>query len=531
VPEGRQGQEGSLAEVSDLAGAALASLEASRTRIDDLNVYPVPDGDTGTNMTLTVRAVVDALARSTASNGDELAAEITRAALMGARGNSGVILSQLLRGAAEALVSTGVVRPADLAVALRGASDAGYASMRDPKEGTILTVAREMAERAEEIDGDGLPLGDALAEVVARGEAALARTRGQLPELREAGVVDAGGAGLLELLRGIAGHVRGEPLLERPAELEHVPLAAIHLEPSRYRYCTSFFVEGDDADPEALEQALAAFGDSLLVVGGHGAVKAHVHTDDPGRALTLATALGVVEEVEIKNMHVQIAEREERLARETAACGTVVVAAGAGIRDLFARFGATVVGGGTTMNPSTAELVSAVEGLAASSAVLLPNNPNVLLAAERAAEAATTPAIVVPTRSLQAGLAALVAFDPTRPAVENAAVMAEAAACVRTGAVARASRATEVDGLRVGEGELLGLVDERAVVVGSDLGAVALDVAERLAVGAGVLTIIAGVDAPPEGELVTALAERHPSLEVERVDGGQPHYLYLLAAE
>jgi DAK2 domain fusion protein YloV len=531
VPEDRQGHEGALAQVSELVGAALASLEASRQRIDDLNVYPVPDGDTGTNMTLSVRAVADALARSEAASEQEVAHDVTRAALMGARGNSGVILSQLLRGAAESLASVRPLGPAELARALRAASDAGYASLRDPQEGTILTVARAMADRAEEIAGEGVDVGEALAEVVVRGEVALAGTRDQLPQLREAGVVDAGGAGLVEILRGLAGHVRGEPLPELPPELERVPLEAVHLEPSRYRYCTSFFVEGPAARPEQLEGELAAFGDSLLVVGSPGAVKVHVHTDDPGRAMGIATAVGVVGEVEIKNMHAQTADRTERLAREVLLTGAVAVATGSGNRVLLESLGARVVDGGETMNPSTADLVAAIEAEPAAEIVLLPNDPNVFLAAEQAALAASKSVSVVPTRSLQAGLGALVAYDGTRAAAENAEEMAAAAAGVRSGAVARASRNAEVDGLRVAAGEFLGLADERAVATGPALEPVLLAVAGRLAGGAGVLTVLAGSDADPPDRLVELLAARFPSLEVEVHDGGQQHHLYLLGAE
>ncbi len=531
VPEDRQGRQGALGVVSELAGAALASLEASRQRLDDLNVYPVPDGDTGTNMTLTVRAVVDALVRSDATSEQEVAREVTRAALMGARGNSGVILSQLVRGTAESLASVREVGPTELAEALRAASDAGYASLREPKEGTILTVARAMAERAEQVAPETTDTGDALVQIVAGGEVALAGTRDQLEELRAAGVVDAGGAGLLELVRGIAGWARGEPLPEVSLELERVPLEAVHLEPSRYRYCTSFFVEGDAANPEELERELAALGDSLVVVGSRGAVKAHVHTDDPGRALALATAVGIVEEVEIKNMHVQTAERRERLTRELTVSGPVAVSAGEGNRALFESLGATVVEGGSTMNPSAAELLSAIESVVAAEVVLLPNNPNVLLAAEQAALVASTPVAVVPTRSLQAGLGALVAFDSTRGAATNAEEMAAAAAGVRAGAVTIASRDADVDGLRVARGQALGLVDERAVAVGAGPEEVLLDVAVRLAEGAGVLTVLVGAEASSPDELIRQLAERYPSLEVELHHGAQPHYPYLLGAE
>jgi uncharacterized protein len=363
LPEVGQGSEGALA----LARAALAALEASRQRIDDLNVYPVPDGDTGTNMTETARAIVSALERGET--------DVVRASLMGARGNSGVILSQIVRGAVEALPE-GEITPQALAQSLRGASDAAYAAVRNPQEGTMLTVIRELAEQAEELAA-AVPLDEALPKLVDHGEVALARTPEQLDVLRQAGVVDAGGAGVVEILRGIAAHVRGEPLPEGGSETGALPLEAVHMEPSKYRYCTSFFVEGDAVDPEDFEAKLSELGDSLLVVGAPGAVKAHVHTDEPGRALALATAAGEVEEVDIKNMHVQTAQRTQRLEREAGVTGAVAVVVGNGNRRLFESLGAVCVDGGETMNPSTADIAAAIESLPDSGAIVLPNSKNV----------------------------------------------------------------------------------------------------------------------------------------------------------
>jgi fatty acid kinase len=503
----------------------LAALEASRARIDDLNVYPVPDGDTGTNMTETTRAVVTALER-------DQGADIVRAALMGARGNSGVILSQLVRGAVEALRDEGAIDAAAIARALRGASDGGYAAVRNPQEGTMLTVARELAEKAEALAASDPPVAEALGELVAHGERALAATTDQLDILRQAGVVDAGGAGVLELLRGIAAHVRGEPLPELEAVSGGLPLEAVHQELSRYRYCTSFFVEGETVDPEELERALTKLGDSLLVVGGPGAVKVHVHTDEPGAALALATERGVIEEVDIKNMHVQTADRTERLEREAGVTGAVAVVLGAGNRRLFESLGASTVEGGETMNPSTADLLAAVEALPEQGVVLLPNSKNVVLAAEQAAEQSGKDVRVIPTRNLQAGLGALVAFDVGRPLDENVAEMEESAAAVRAGSVAHASRSAKVGDVDVAEGEFLGLVDGEPVASGEILEPVATDVVARLVGdGADVLTVLVGDGAGESDEVVDAIRAAHPGLEVEVHEGGQPHYPLLFAVE
>ena len=521
MPEVGPGREGRL----EICRAALAALEASRRRIDDLNVYPVPDGDTGTNMALTVRAVVEALER-------DAEADVTRAILMAARGNSGVILSQLVRGAAEALPDGAPVDALALAGALRSASDAGYAAVRNAEEGTILTLARELAERAEVLSESPPSLSDALRDLVAHGEGALARTQEQLDVLREAGVVDAGAAGLLEIVRGIASHVTGEPLPEQGDGSGPLPLEAVHQELSRFRYCTSFYVEGEDVDPESLEAELGRIGDSLLVVGARGAVKVHVHTDEPGRALSLATALGVLEEVDIKNMHAQTLDREQRLAREEMRTGVVAVCAGAGTKRLFESLGAHCVEGGQSMNPATSDIVAAIEAVPAEEVVVLPNNKNVVLAAEQAATASEKAVHVVPTRSLQAGLGAMVSFEGSRPGEENATEMEEAAAGVRAGAVTRASRTTSLGGLAIEQGEFLGLVDEEPVASGPALEPVARDVVERLLGEAtDVLTVLAGEEAEGVEELVEALRDAHPELEIEVHEGGQPHYALLFSAE
>ena len=535
--------EADLELVCSLAGAALASLEASRGRIDDLNVYPVPDGDTGTNLTLTVRAVAEGLASAEPMDRPALAHAVARAALMGARGNSGVILSQIVRGVADVLAeSTDGIDTALAARALRGASDAAYRAVRRPVEGTMLSVIRELAEEAERRAAEPEPLGSFLVELVHHGEGAVARTPQQLDVLREAGVVDAGGAGLVELLRGLAGVVTGEALPAAPEAVAPLSADAIHLEPSRYRYCTVFVVEGDALVRDELEAQLERLGDSLVVVGDETALKVHVHTDDPGAALSLGTAAGTIEGVEIANMQEQQEQRERRLSLVPAAdvtvkCGVVAVVAGEGNRLLFETLAEPVgtirvVSGGQTANPSTAELVAAIDGLAAEEAIVLPNNSNVRLAAEHAAEQSEQLAEVVPTDSIPAGLAALVVYDGARSAAENAAAMTEAAAAVATGEVTRASRDVDLNGLEINSGDWLGLADGEPVAGGNDFTAVAIEVVARLlAEPRAVLTLLAGAEPPPLDGLVEQLASSHPELEVEVHDGGQPHYQLLLGAE
>lgn len=475
-------------------------------------------------MAETVRAVVRALE-------SDQNADVVRAVLMGARGNSGVILSQLVRGAAEALSEVSRVDTPALAAALRRASDTGYAAVRQPQEGTILTLARALADRADELAASNSPLEEALTQIVAAGEEALARTPDQLDVLREAGVVDAGAAGLLEIVRGLAAYARGEPLPERQVAAS-LPLDAVHRELSRYRYCTTFFVEGEGVDPDRLETELGALGDSLLVVGAHGAVKAHVHTDDPGRALSLATAVGIVEEIDIRNMHAQTMARTDRLARAGAVTGVVAVSGGAGNRRLFESLGAVSVDGGGFMSPSTAELLDAIEALPEPEVIVLPNNKNVIAAAEQAAEASGKSVRVVPTHTLQAGLVALVAFEPDRPAAENEANVRRAAAAVRSGAVTRASRSATIGGLEVEQGQFIGLVEGEPVTSGPVLEPVAREVVERLLGEASdLLTVLVGEGVEAAEELVEAVRDAHPDLEIEVHEGGQPRYLLLFAVE
>ncbi|HLY93274.1 MAG TPA: DAK2 domain-containing protein [Gaiellaceae bacterium] len=531
--------------VQHIVGAALASLEASRSRIDDLNVYPVPDGDTGTNLTMTVRAVADAVEESHASNRQSLARDVARGALMGARGNSGVIFSQIVRGAVDVLAeSTNGVDPGLAARALRGATDAAYRAVRRPVEGTMLSVIRELAEAAEAEAPNGTSLGDLLVTLVREGEAAVARTPEALQVLRDAGVVDAGGAGLLELVRGVAAAVSGQPIPEAPAAEEHLGFEAIHQELSRYRYCTVFLVEGKKLDRDALEDQLEQLGDSLLVVGDENAIKVHVHTDDPGAALSRGTAVGTIDRIEIANMHEQTHEREERLLAAVpdlpegrATTGVVAVVAGDGNRRLFERLAANigplvVVTGGQTMNPSTTDLIAAVERLDAEQAVLLPNNSNVLLAAEHAAANASKPAQVVATDSIPAGLAAMVAFDGSESAEANAEEMRDAIAAVATGEVTIASRDVALNGIAIRKGEWLGLAGGEPVAGGDSFVDVTVAVVDRLlAEPRDVLTLLVGDGGPDLDALLARIAEAHSDLDVDVEHGGQPHYALLLSAE
>ncbi len=538
---------GDLNVIQKVVGSALASLEANRSRIDDLNVYPVPDGDTGTNLTMTVRALAEAVDKTSAASRESLARDVARGALMGARGNSGVILSQIVRGATDVLgeASAPTIDASSAALALRGASDAAYRAVRRPVEGTMLSVIRELAEEAEERAPARPGIDELLSDLVRRGEAAVARTPEQLQVLRDAGVVDAGGAGLLELVRGIAAAVNGEALPEPPPAESHPGIEAIHQELSRYRYCTVFLIEGTALDRDALEQQLDQLGDSLLVVGDASAIKVHLHTDDPGAALSIGSAAGTIDGVEIANMHEQTQQREHRLLAAVpdaaptarATTGVVAVVAGKGNRRLFEGLAKDVgpiaiVEGGQTMNPSTADLLAAVHSLDADEAVILPNNSNVLLAAEHAAANAERGVEVVAADSIPGGLAAMVAFDGKRTAAENAAEMREAIAAVDTGEVTVASRDVQMNGVAIRKGEWLGLLDGEPVAGGASFDEVAGAVVDRLlARPRDLLTLLVGEEGQPLDALLERIGASHPEVDLDVQQGGQPHYPLLLSAE
>jgi DAK2 domain fusion protein YloV len=533
--------------------AALAALESRREEVNDLNVFPVADGDTGDNMVLTLRAVLQELDRlATASRDrtiddigrDEIVASVARAALLGARGNSGVILSQLIRGAAEELASRPgeLVDPVLIGAAMARAADQAYGSVRDPAEGTILTVVREMAARlASEVahmpdarlDGhaSAAEQNAVIASVIERaleaGKESVVRGPELLPVLRDAGVVDAGGHGLTVILAGIVGALRGS----EPPALEHHEAARVthpQHSSSTFRYCTNFAVTGRGLDARQFTHELERLGDSVLVVGDPSTLKVHVHTNDPDAVTALFADGGAVSHLDVADMRVQVQERAQRLAHpaQSGVCGAVAVATGDGMRSLFESFGVYVLDGGPTLNPSTYDLLAAIHATDAEEVVVLANSPNVVLAAERAAELSEKEVRVVRSRSQQAGLAAAVSLDPSRTSAANAASMAEALEGVRTGAVARAAR-DDAQG-RFREGDAVGFVEEEIVAWGRPRETLR-DVLEQLADSAELITCLRGADAPLDDRTVQALAAGE--VEFELSDGGQQSYWWLLSAE
>jgi DAK2 domain fusion protein YloV len=531
-----------LERTTRLARAALDNLERHRRRINALNVYPVPDGDTGTNLALTVQGIVRALERSGAETAGELAAEVQRAATMEAKGNSGVILSTIVRGMAPVVAGNGGLTSGRLlAEALRAGTTNAYDAVAHPVEGTMLTVIREMAEEAERPEGFAAPFADALAGVVARGDDAVGRTPELLDILREAGVVDAGGVGVVELARGVLHELTGEPLPDVPEVTEELTEESIHQEESEHRYCTVFVVEGDELDLAGLHAALDPLGDSLLVTGDESVAKIHVHTDEPERALEIGRAAGVVDlvRVEIGDMRSQADERERWLAQLQAAVtapptptALVAVAQGAGNAHILSSEGAAiVVEGGPTANPSVGQLLEAITAASSDHVIVLPNDPNIRLAAEQAAAESTKDVRVVATRSIPEGIAAALPFDPSAGADANEQAMRAALAGVAAAEITRASRSATVDGVAVGEGDFLALLDGRAFAAADDLWTVLDALLEHFRTeGQSFVQVLRGDGAPGREEI----EERYggsSGLEIDVQWGGQPDYPLLLSAE
>jgi fatty acid kinase len=551
-PGSAPGSDPSLLRFRAVLEAGLAALEARREEINELNVFPVADGDTGDNMVLTMRAVLDELDRLATApprgtidgvGRDEIVASVARAALLGARGNSGVILSQLIRGAAEELASRPgeLVDPVLISAALARAADQAYGSVREPVEGTILTVVREMGAQ---VASDAARMPDArlapdasaeeqnfaIARVIVRaleaGESSVRRGPDLLPVLREAGVVDAGGYALTVFVAGIIGALAGgqPPVIEhraaaRPTHPQHAS--------TTFRYCTSFAVTGTELEPRRFAPALERLGDSMLIVGDQATLRIHIHTDDPDAVTAVFASYGAVSHLDVADMREQVSERGERLpAADPIVCGAVAVTTGAGMKSLFESLGVHALDGGPSLAPSSYDLLAAIHASPAEQVVVLPNSPNAFEAARRAAQLSDKAVCVVPSLSPQAGLAAAVALDPTRNAGQNAASMTGALEHVRTGAVAPAAL-DDAQG-RFRAGDAIGFVEEEIVAWGRPREALR-EVLEQLAHDAELITCLRGAEAPLDDGTVQALA--HGDVEFELSDGGQQAHWWLLAAE
>jgi uncharacterized protein len=536
-----------------VVAVAHAHLQERREEINDLNVFPVADGDTGDNMAGTIKAVLDALENLRTSSlaaidRNLIVTTVAHAALMGARGNSGVILSQIVRGAAEVLTTRrgDLIGPALVRDALGAASDAAWSSVGDPQEGTMLTVMREvhaavaarvdemerteLADDVSEADQDAM-LAELMTIAITAGLQALERTPQQLDVLAEAGVVDAGAYGLIVILAGLVVGLSGAEAGDSP--IPHQATADFAAGPhvdSQYQFCTSCIVTGHELDPAAIVPRLEELGDSIAVVGDEVMLKVHVHTDDRERVRAICEEYGDVDQFEAADMYEQIAARHSEAGAPSGngeRTGVVAVASGEGIAELFGAEGASVVDGGSTLNPSIREILAAIDAAPGDEVIVLPNSPNVIMAAREAARLASKPTRVVESTAQQAGLAALVgAFNPAATAAENAGRLESELAAISTGLVAAADR-DDANG-RYSRGDAVGFVGNELVAWGDPAATLAV-VLERLADGAEIVTVLEGSDAPLTAtDADLALAD---GAELEIQQGGQPTYWWLLAAQ
>ncbi len=559
----QQAIDGLLLKEMIIAGANL--LEQNREAIDALNVFPVPDGDTGTNMSLTMKSTVKEIAAQDVHSASRMADLAARGALKGARGNSGVILSQILRGFARGIEDCETVDAQLFAKGLRSGADTAYKAVMKPKEGTILTVIRVIAEdSARYVSKHPDNLAGLLDKVIRSGEAILAKTPDMLPALKQAGVVDSGGQGLLTVLKGWRAAFNGEKIEETNANIGEAATFEFEddhdsLEEIKFKYCTEFIIQEmnpgvTEDDVNRFRTRLTRIGDCVVVVGDFSLVKVHVHTNDPGKALQYACELGELVNLKIDNM---AEERRERLAKAEAAqkaaeqkrleeeaakqeeplkpYGMVAVSLGEGFSSIFNDLGVDhIVEGGQTMNPSIEDILGAVEGIHAQNVFVLPNNSNVILAASQAAELSERNVIVLPTKNVAMGIGAVIAFNPEASVEENREAMTAAAEQVKTGQITFAVRDTVFEDKEIKEGDVIGIHNGRIEVVGHDVHDIAIELTRAVVEeGDALITIYYGQDTKEEEAqaLGAEVAEIFSDLDVEVQYGGQPLYYYLISAE
>ena len=534
-------------ELRDMFIAATDWLEKSAIDIDALNVFPVPDGDTGTNMLLTMRSTIEEAYRAPDHSASAVSQAIATGALMGARGNSGVILSQIWRGVAQSLAGKGKFTGSDLADALQQASAAAYKGINNPVEGTILTVAKDAAAAAQEQAASGsADLIAILEAVVSAASKSVANTPNLLDVLKDAGVVDAGGQGLYTILEGALYYLRGdmEVLQTRkpdmvtsdiPLPIKTPQMMAKDEEP--YGYCTEFLLKGQELDPDKLRKKLEKKGQSLIVVGDESTVRVHIHTLHPGKILHDATSLGTVHQISIRNMDEQhqdyLGMQKDKMP--AADIGVVAVVAGDGLTDVFTSLGVTaIVPGGQTMNPSTKDLLRAVEAVPSDKVVILPNNKNIVPTANQVHSLTEKVIEVIATETIPQGITALLAFNSESDLETNARAMNRAKSSVRSIAVTRAVRDAKLGELDIKKKQAIGFLEKDLVAAGDSTADVLAEVLARAGLDeAEVVTIYYKGDAEKTElePVIHSIREQYPELEIELVQGGQPHYHYIASVE
>ena len=528
---------------------AFSLVEEKKQDIDALNVFPVPDGDTGTNMSLTLKSAVAEMNACESNSIESVCVSFNRGALKGARGNSGVITSQIIKGICSVLMSSETeIQIKDFAKAVQNGAEMAYKAVTVPKEGTILTIIKAMAEKSKQAAKSAKTFEDFFTDVLAYGEATLQMTPDMLPVLKKAGVVDAGGRGLMYIFSGFYKALTGEMSevefvdnVEKDLASEELHVNYQSLADIKFAYCTEFFVinifeKTTEADINTLRSRLMEIGDCVICVGDLQLIKVHVHTNEPNRALGYALQLGELGGVKIENMLEQNRQLRKKQEKEPMKeFGMIVVAAGEGLNNVFKDIDVDyVISGGQTMNPSANDIATAADKVNAKNIFVFPNNKNIIMSAEQANDITDKNLIVIPTKSIPEGVSAVLAFDANSSIDENKENMKEVISCVRSGSVTYAVRTTNVDGLDVTVGDIMGLDEHSVLTTGKDVSDTTVALLEKLvSEDSSNITLFYGEGVTEEDTsiLQSKLEERFPSVDVSIVFGGQPVYYYIISVE
>ena len=523
------------------------NLQNHKDLVDKLNVFPVPDGDTGTNMSLTISYAIKELAKVEDDNITEIGKSLSKGSLMGARGNSGVILSQIIRGIAKSIEGKEELTTEDFANALKNGSDTAYKAVIKPIEGTILTVVRESSEYAVKISKKEKDMMVFLEKVIKEANASLERTPDLLKNLKDAGVVDSGGKGLVLIYEGMYQSLKGKDIQIREASSQStvvsMPSAGEGISPEdiKFCYCTEFILESDKISDAEIRDMMLPLGDSLAVVGDDGIIKVHVHTNEPDKALQKALQYGQLVTIKIENMKIQhentlIESQDEAVIDvEEKEFGFIATSMGAGLADIFKDFGVDhIIEGGQTMNPSTEDFLNAIDQIHAKNIFIFPNNSNIIMAANQAKELSEKNIVVIPTKNTPQGFTSLVNFNPEATVKENEVAMIESLDFVKSGQVTFAVRDTVMNDIEVKEGNVIAIAQSKLLSAGDDVSKVTTEFVERLVdEDTAIITLFYGEDVTKEqaNELRDLLEEKFEDIDVELYYGGQPLYYYLISVE
>ena len=536
-------------QVRDMFISGANNLKNHKDLVDKLNVFPVPDGDTGTNMSLTISCAIKELNKVEKDDIGQLGKALSKGSLMGARGNSGVILSQIIRGVAKSIEGKDKLSSMDIAKALKNGSDTAYKAVIKPIEGTILTVVRESSEYALKVAALEEDIVEFMTLVIKEANNSLNRTPELLPALKEAGVVDSGGKGLVLVYEGILKSLEGKFVESEEVQTTETTSVKVEnkvsTEDIKYQYCTEFILETDKVSDIKMRDIMMKYGDSLVVVGDEGVIKVHVHTNTPGTVLQEALAFGQLITIKIENMKLQHenkviqdakdAENEQVISEEPKEYGFIATSMGEGLAKIFKDFGVDyIIEGGQTMNPSTEDFMMAIDKMNANNIIILPNNSNIIMAANQAKDLSDKNIIVIPTKNVSQAFAALVSFDADLTEEENEQAMLEALSTVKSGQVTYAVRNTVINDVEVKEGNIIGLGEGKLLSAGDDINDITTKLIESLVdEDSAIITLFYGQDTKKEDAeaLKEALEEKFEDIDIELYYGGQPIYYYLVSVE